>query len=238
MTNTYQSFYSDCSDLRWQRPEYACTVLGVDPGGTTGVVLLACEPEHLTKTTTPLQDVLWWRDAQIDCQQADSDSVPSKASGHMNLPFAAEIKAARRINRIAKFFENPAVVIEDYIIDMSVMNQTREILSPVRITSMLAAEIHKTSDRGLDGFFLQNRGNVKTTCNDARLHEWGLYDQHSGGHARDAMRHAYYFLRNCRGNKPEARELRWRAWPHLFEDPQLTKKNKRPPRPPGERVYL
>ena len=70
-----------------------------------------------------------------------------------------------------------------------------------------------------DGIFLQNRSPVKTTCTDERLKRWNLYDRSSGPHARDATRHAFYFLRDCRGSNMEAKQKRHLAWPHLYEDP-------------------
>jgi len=76
--------------------------------------------------------------------------------------------------------------------------------------------------RGFSRIHVQNRSLAKTTCSDIRLKHWGLYDHSSGAHARDATRHAYYFLRDRRGSSVEAAEKRWRAWPHLFADPAIS----------------
>ena len=118
-----------------------------------------------------------------------------------------------------------AIVIEDFILDFKKADKTRDLLSPVRLTAAFSYGLWRADTVaigcGLDRIFIQDRSNPKTTCTDERLKNWGLYDRHSGLHARDAQRHAYYFLRQCRGNTNIEKERRYYAWPHLFDDPSL-----------------
>ena len=90
-------------------------------------------------------------------------------------------------------YQQSAVVFEDFILDPGKATMGRELLSPVRVTAMFEFG-HAMTGYG-NYIFLLNRSLVKSTCTDSRLKGWGLYDKHSGPHARDATRYAYYMLR-------------------------------------------
>ena len=116
---------------------------------------------------------------------------------------------------IANAHPKAAVIAEDFILDFNQATSDRHTLSPVRITAVVNHALWKKQREVI----IQGRSGVKTTCTDTRLKHWGLYDRHSGPHARDATRHAFFHMRTCRGGSPEAQENRHIAWPHLFNDP-------------------
>lgn len=191
------------------------TVVAFDPGETTGwCAMTVTEVKFLMCAQYRRLDTeIEFKTGQIDCRN-ENRGVDSM------------------IDRMEEYEDSP-IVHEDFIVDMNKIDQARWTLSPVRITAKFEYGLWV---RGLiNPFFIQNRSPVKTTCTDDRLKNWGLYDRNSGRHARDAVRHAYYFLRNCRGTSLKAQETRWKAWPHIFEDPQIRRAPKKP-RPVGERV--
>lgn len=177
----------------------AITVVAFDPGQRTGwCAMTVAKPKFLTCTEYTLEHEITMDYGEIECLDENA-GVSSMLDMWAKYPLAC-------------------VVHEDFIIDFTKIDQARHTLSPVRITAKFAFGAYL---QGLqeDQIFIQSRSNAKTTCTDDRLKNWGLYDRHSGPHARDAMRHAFYFLRTCRGNSLAAEEARWKAWPWLFPDP-------------------
>ena len=190
------------------------TIIGVDPGQTTGVVMLSVDADALLgakHTGDGLQHhIRIERSFQVDCTP----------------PW--ENKGAETIANLAIGYANAAIACEDFIIDFKKIDQQRSTLSPVRIIAKIeyalwrvGAEYSDKSAIGDSRINFQSASLAKTTCTDERLKEWGLYDRTSGVHARDAMRHAFFFLRACRGNSIKAAEKRWKAWPHIYPDPQI-----------------
>jgi hypothetical protein len=172
------------------------TVVAFDPGETTGVCIMSTTPDDLRWPKAGLQNAMKFKTSQIDCTD--------------------ENRGVNEMLAIAAQYPFAAIVMEDFIIDFKKIDKARHTLAPVRITAKF--------EFGMNGlrntFFLQLPGLVKPTCTDERLKIWGLYDRNSGRHARDATRHAYFFLRNCQGDSLKAKEKRWQAWPQVFEDPQ------------------
>lgn len=201
--------------------DHFATVLAFDPGETTGWCVMRVRDDQLTTEAprVPLEKALWFDTGQIPC-----------------------IDENRGVSDMLDLWNNfqPGIVVhEDFIVDMNKIDQARHTLSPVRVMAKFEFGAFL---QGLpyQTIVLQNRSPVKTTCTDDRLKRWNLYDRNSGPHARDAVRHAFYFLRNCRGNSLAAEEQRWKAWPHLFNDPmpEATAKGfiKIRKRPVGERI--
>lgn len=207
------------------------TVLAFDPGGTTGWCAMGVKPEVLNganNSADTLQSNLEvFKYGQIDCGTKHGETGEGMNRGHGALNLPGENYGVFKMTELAigEYYDS-AIVIEDFILQRS--ESSRELLSPVRITSSFSFciwEFSETSESNrFDRMFLQNRSPVKTTCTDERLKRWKLYDRSSGPHARDATRHAFYFLRDCRGSNMEAKQKRHIAWPHLYEDPNATGK--------------
>lgn len=204
------------------------TLIAFDPGGTTGWTALAVSPDWFTNPPPPngleRESLLHIEYGQINCMTVP-DGVAVEAEmhqGHPGMNTAAENYGVSKMLTLANvIFPKSAIVLEDFIVDFEQITKSRDALSPVRIISAFSHGLWADAPMGMNRnrMWIQNRSLAKTTCNDLRLRNFGLYDSSSGAHARDATRHAFYFLRDCRGNSMDAQEKRWRAWPHLFTDP-------------------
>lgn len=202
-----------------------CYVVAFDPGQTTGWCVLGVEKETLLGArcgNDRLHEKLTWKKyGEIGCLGPQNGWDATGA--------ISENQGVYRMVEIAIEHPGCAIVFEDFILDFNQATMSRSTLSPVTVMAKFEMYYHsynygnsdhpKYDPSAMERIFRQNRSPVKTTMTDTRLRNLKLYDMHSGQHARDAMRHAYYFLRNCRGNSIKARELRWRAWPSFFNDP-------------------
>ena len=194
-----------------------CAVLAFDPGETTGWCAMIGRQDDPT-------DLLYIDYGQIDCVAKDLKGWFGNAHKHAGVNLMGENAGISEMVELSlNHFPKSAIVIEDFIPDMKRMDQARHTLSPVRITAgfSFGMSCYRIGDGRLgdERIFIQNRSLAKTTCTDERLKNWGLYDHKSGNHARDAVRHAYYFLRTCKGSNIESLFKRHMAWPHLFGDP-------------------
>jgi hypothetical protein len=195
----------------WARLSVSASILAREPNGPTGY---DHAPLHLCLTKVNY--------GEIDCRAVISDSAENEVHKHAGLNVYGESKGVVEMIGMFERESYSVAVIEDFVLDPRKATMGRDLLTPVRIISSFSYGmwcLGRDSD-----IFVQNRSPVKTTCTDDRLKRWGLYDRNSGPHARDAVRHGYYFLRNCRGDSGNARELRWRAWPNIFDDPIPTLK--------------
>lgn len=220
-------------------PDDLAIVVGFDPGGTTGYCVMGIKPDALA-VGTDLRSHLEYIDyGQIDCGTRHGQTGVGMMRGHDGLNIAGETDGIVRMLNIWDSFDYCAVVIEDFVLDVRKANMGRELLTPVRIIAGFSTLLQYSYDtRALETIFVQNRALAKTTCTDERLQNWNLYDRNSGPHARDATRHAYYFLRACSGNSLDARSKRHLGWPHLFDDPQdRSKATTKTKSQGGERVW-
>jgi hypothetical protein len=196
-----------------------CYVVAFDPGQTTGWCVLGVEKETLLgarHVNDRLHEKLTWKEyGQIGCLGPQNGWDANGAT--------SENYGVDHMLDIVNEHIDCAIVFEDFILDFNQATMSRSTLSPVTVMAKFEMGFQYVAGDGdpsvLGRIFRQNRSPVKTTMTDVRLRNLKLYDMHSGQHARDAMRHAYYFLRNCRGSSIKARELRWRAWPGFFNDP-------------------
>lgn len=242
----YSRFYDgDMDDL--------ATVVAFDPGETTGFCVMGIVPSILirppggkTGYEALHQCLAHVEYGEIDCGAKHGQTGHGVKRGHEGLNMAGENNGIQHMVNLTSEYGSAAVVLEDFIPDPEKFDQARHTLSPVRIIAALSYGMWMEWDRFGQGIrnyeeriFVQNRSLHKTTFTDERLRNLGLYDSHSGPHARDATRAAFYFIRDCRGKGMDAAEKRHLAWPHLFDDPmaEVGLKPKRPKKI-GERVNI
>lgn len=202
-----------------------CYVVAFDPGQTTGWCVMGVEKDVLYGARH-VNDKLH---EQLEVFKTGEITCLGPQNGWDSRGALSENNGVFRMADMATTYDKPAIVFEDFIIDFNQVTMSRSALSPVTVMAKFEmyyqshnygnSDHPKYDIRAMDRIFRQNRSPVKTTCTDDRLKNWNLYDRNSGPHARDAIRHAYYFLRNCRGSSIKAREARWRAWPQFFNDP-------------------
>lgn len=183
----------------------AATVIAIDPGGTTGWSLISVHPGALTEPDAKILDnIFHHQHGQVDC---GSHRGNLGTSLHKGISTDGEFSGIYDLAKFIKQWPVAAVVVEDFILRQSRMD--RELLSPVRVTAGLGYTLWK---EGRD-YHVQTPADAKSTCTDARLKDWGMYDPTGNMvHARDADRHAILFLRKAKAKA----SFRANAWPHLF----------------------
>lgn len=183
----------------------SATVIAFDPGGTTGWSVFDVHPEALFDSEVSIvENINLWTHGQTDCGSTKGNLGKSS---HAGISTTGEAAGVAELVGLCRSWPGAAVVIEDFIVRR--MDQSRDFLSPVRITAALSQWLWQM-DRH---YFVQQPAYAKTTVTDARLKAWGFYSRAGGeNHARDADRHAITFLRKCKAD----REFRIRAFPHLF----------------------
>ena len=208
-------------------PDDLAMVVAFDPGGTTGYCVMGVVPEALSDPSASVLGSVHYIDyGQIDCGTRHGETGAGMERGHDGLNLAGEFLGQRRMFTMWDGLSQPPVVCEDFVLDMNKANMGRDLLTPVRIISGFAAIAQYCYGvDALQSIFIQNRSLAKTTCTDDRLKNWGLYDRNSGPHARDATRHAIYFLRSCSDADDRGAIRRHNAWPDLFSDPAINGKN-------------
>ena len=181
------------------------TVIAIDPGGTTGWSLISVHPEALIEPKADIfENLFTHQHGQVDCGVHRGNMGSSL---HEGISTHGEFSGAYDIAELIKAWPSAAVVIEDF--QLRQFRQDRDLLSPVRITAAVGVSMW------LDGrdYHTQQPADAKSTCSDARLKEWRMYDKTGGmEHARDADRHAILFLKKAKVNK----RFRATAWPHLY----------------------
>ena len=164
-------------------------VLSIDPGGTSGYSIIQVHPQSLTNMKYPILD-----------------NIVFRTEGEFE---GREINQSLQIAELMDSWEGAAFLIEDFILREFSMD--RALLSPVRITSHL--EWHcATAYAPERPVFKQNSQLMLTSVTDERLRRWGLYNRHSGIHAREATKHGIIFLRRALVDA----KLRADAWPHIY----------------------
>lgn len=167
------------------------TVIGLDPGGTTGWSVMCVHPLSLVDNAlSVLDNITYWQQGEFT---------------------GTEWSHVQEIETLVDVWQNASIVIEDFILQQ--FNQSRDLLSPVRLTAAIEYELWKDSRHS----FRQTPAAAKTTCTDERLRQWGYYKSAGGeGHARDATRHALLFLRRAKDTTIRGAALRHAAWPAMF----------------------
>ena len=168
------------------------TVIGIDPGGTTGWAVMCVYP-----------------DALADPEVSVLRSIAHWACGQVNGP---ENEQAQAIVELIAAWPHAAVVNERFT--LRTLKMSRELLSPIRI----AEKIDFAMWHGMDGIlpagrrlWQQDPSTAMNVATDDRLKAWKLYKP-GEEHARDAVRHCITFLRRASDRK----EIRSSAWPRLY----------------------
>lgn len=244
------------------RPAHPLRLLAFDPGGMTGWVMLETQVMALVHpgsqnglglSRSAITDRRW---GQIDCGVGGFGHDQGVGRGHQ-YNIGGEIQGVAEMVDLwhgVGMLTTP-VIFEEFTLEQN--NKDSDLLFAVRVTSgfiaYAAGEISEAIIQGAaverdmrdlgESIFISRRADAKTVATDKRLSSWGL--NIPGGtanrHARDAMRHAIFFLRKCRGNSLDARERRWRAWPSVFADPISAEQRakaaeKKPAKKLGERI--
>jgi len=179
-------------------PPAVLNVFGIDPGGTTGWCRLAIPRDCLFGNKASVwgkapSAILEWEYGEISGPDEDQ---------------ALEIARIVFSTQGMDYKVGPAVIVEDFTVQINNPTTDRELLSPVRIGSMLCM-IRRLRKMGDAHVVFQDRGIAKSTATDDRLKEWGYYVP-GPDHIRDATRHAIVALRRARQHMDFRNEL-WDA---------------------------
>lgn len=178
-------------------PRHKATVLALDPGGTTGWSVMSFHAVALFDPEVPvLENIEFWQHGQIDCGTLKGNRGTSGVGDiEDGVSTHGEAAGVNEIISLIRAWPGAAVVIEDFIIRQT--NQSRDFLSPVRITAAINQYMYNQKRH----MYYQQPALAKTAATDDRLKLWKLYDRSGGlNHARDADRHAITFANRVKQN--------------------------------------
>lgn len=201
-------------------PRKLAMILAFDPGGTTGWCAIGVKPDAMLESSLlPWENIVYMNYGEISSSHATDESF----SNFTGFNLMGENVAVAEMSTLAGVrWPQAAIVLEDFVLDPSVANMGRDLLTPVRLISAFSYAMTIEHESPLyQRTFIQNRSPVKTTITNDRLKKWKLFEPHPRDHIRDATRHAIYFLREVWGQNLGAREMRHKAWPHLFASPLM-----------------
>lgn len=160
-------------------------ILAVDPGGTTGLCAIS------VPASTLFEDEAGQREAYAGINLVLYDQLTGD-----EIDQAQAIVAKRRQLEELSGYHVP-LVMESFVLRKFDMGSA--LLSPVRLLEQVKTLIRVTTDDSVPQVFFQQPDKAKRTVTDARLIRWKLWYGKAGSdrHARDAERHAIYFLRRC-----------------------------------------
>lgn len=185
----------DLSDVNSLRETYAreddIVVLAVDPGVTTGVSVMSAQYDDKSKTYVTKS----WGSNQISYGGSGNvgDVINDKNPEELVASYIVSL-----LEGLVEALDQKRVflVIEDFIVRQ--MNQSREFLSPVRVTSALMGMVYYSNVIPMSHIFMQTPADAKSVCTDKRMDKWGfVINTQKDRHSRDADRHATLFLRRC-----------------------------------------
>lgn len=178
-------------------PEYIgkrLVVFAVDPGVTSGWCALSVPLGILSvagvrRTLARCR----WRHGQVHRDSIGDHVLDYGDTNHVNLLIDMMGIIYQEWVHESDVF---CVVLERF--DLRLLSSDPSLLSPVRINALLMDRLQGgkyPDDIDPTPLFMQSASDAKNTVTDARLQSNGMYDPHSGVHARDADRHAILFLR-------------------------------------------
>lgn len=191
--------YRTTSDENIENGLRSLTIVGFDPGETTGWSVMSFPAERLMDRRVPVEQIVtdWWH-GQVDCGSQMGLRSAGVDPSDPGMSRDAEAHGAAVLENIVRtqFTRTIAVsvVFEDFI--LRTQNKKREALSPVRVTERVDQLLWESNEVTVRR---TQPSAAKTTVTDERLKMWGMYfDGHRERHARDADRHILYYLRDLR----------------------------------------
>lgn len=165
-------------------------LIGVDPGGTTGVTRITIPRLSIFGSQQP--EILEWDYFALNGPE------PKQVT---------EIARYARETQSMSYKIGPAIVSEAWDQDPTFKSTDPEALSPCRINAMLELLLFqgKLADATL---IFQSRTMAMQTATDERLKKWRMYVAHKD--IRASTRHAITALRRARQNP----ELADKLWPN------------------------
>lgn len=200
-------------------PRHKATIIGLDPGGTTGWSLMSVHAEALFDPEVPLmENITFWQHGQIDCGTLKGNRGTSGVGDvEDGVSTHGEAAGVNEIISLLRAWPGATVVIEDFIIRQ--MNQGRDFLAPVRITAALNQYMYNQNRE----MYYQQPSLAKTAATDERLKMWNLYERSGGlNHARDADRHVITFIKRLKQNASSGRKAKKSnlylpdVFPHIY----------------------
>lgn len=166
------------------------SVMGLDPGGTTGISIITVPIDSITGDAPA--EIARWEYGEL---YGPMPSQVAKLSEWV-------LKCAPSSGLI-----RPILAIEEFDLDpKQYHSRNRELLSPVRTIGAIEYA-NDCNHFGNVVIALQSRGLTKSTATDDRLKAWGLYTPGSE-HVKDATRSAITMIRRLKGN-PKLRKDTW-----------------------------
>lgn len=168
-----------------KKPE--TVIIGVDPGVTTGVSVIGYSGDPASPSEVP-----YWGSTQLS--YGGSGNHFDEIETHM-----PEQDVAHRIAGFADTVQSwtsgrVIVAIEDFIIRQ--MNQSRDFLAPVRVTSGIIQALYERSEHYQIDYVMQSPSDAKSICTNERMDLWGYkVETQRDRHSRDADRHSVLCLR-------------------------------------------
>lgn len=180
-------------------------VVAVDPGGTTGLVILSVPANTIYGDPAKRKPYAGFNIALYDQLHGSEDAQAE-----------AVLDAAKWADDLCEY--RVAIVMESFVLRK--FSKDAALLSPVRILEQIKARFDKyipksVRDRfNLVQIFFQQPSTAMTVVTDARLIRWGYWigPISSWRHARDALRHGITFIRRCAGD-PALRDLAFGPMP-------------------------
>lgn len=168
-----------------KRSGYTQAVIGIDPGVTTGVAVMATKSSFRSGQV----DYRWTR--QLSYGGSGNDAQDVHVDGNWPEQQIVELIVGY-ITAVAECIDDVHIVIEDFIVRQ--FNASRDFLSPVRITAGILQALFELQ-LGVQ-VHVQSPSEAKTTCTDERMDRWGLtISTLKDRHSRDAERHCILFIR-------------------------------------------